>query len=346
MEVTNLFKFRKNSYISLSADQKYFDRPVPSYFFQPCFLGRIMKLILTCIIVFASIMVNGQQKAMYTQYMFNTLAINPAYSTLDESLTFTALSRHQWVGFKGAPHTQTISVHSPIKESNTFVGAILVNDQIGEVIKETGGDLSIAQRVPVGLSSYLALAINGGMSSFSANYSDKYGESPASGNDPIFQNESNGRVNFGWGAMLFSDKYYVGISAPHFFYRDLQNITKTNAQTAYRAHYIFQAGYLVQINRDLKLKPNFLIKYVNGSPVQFDLNASVLISETLWLGASYRSLDSFDAIAAFYITKDLQLGYSFDFTNTPLARVQKGSHEISLQFRLPVRGRDHTACYF
>jgi type IX secretion system PorP/SprF family membrane protein len=305
-----------------------------------------MKLILSCILVIAAFVANAQQKAMYTQYMFNTLAINPAYSTIDESLTFTALSRHQWVGFKGAPHTQTVSVHSPIGESNTFLGAILVNDQIGEVIRETGGDLSIAQRVPVGNTSYFSLAVNGGMSSFSANYSEKFGQSPASGSDPVFQDENNMRVNFGWGAMLFSDKYYVGISSPHFYYRDLNNITNINSQTAYRAHYMLQAGYLIQLNQNLKLKPNFLVKYVNGSPIQFDLNASVLISETLWLGASYRSLDSFDAIASVFITPDLQLGYSFDFTNTPLAKVQKGSHEISLQFRLPVKGRDHTACYF
>jgi hypothetical protein len=85
---------------------------------------------------------------------------------------------------------------------------------------------------------------------------------------------------------------------------------------------------------------------VNGSPIEFDLNASVLINKTVWLGASYRSLDSFDALASIYITPDLQFGYSYDFTNTQLGNVQKGTHEITLQYRLPVRGRDHTACYF
>lgn len=284
---------------------------------------------------------------MYTQYMFNTLAINPAYSSVDESLTFTALSRHQWVGFKGAPNTQTISAHSPIGETNTFIGAILVNDQIGEVIKETGGDLSLAQRVPVGSDSYVSLGVNAGASSFGANYSENYRLSPSSANDPVFQNLNTMRINFGWGVMLFSDKYYVGISSPHFYYKDVAaTVTKSVNNTAYRPHYILQAGYLVQINQDLKMKPNFLVKYVNGSPTQFDINASFLISETLWLGASYRSLDSFDALASFYITPDLQVGYSYDFTNTQLARTQKGSHEISIQFRLPVRGRDHTACYF
>ncbi len=308
--------------------------------------NRKMKYLLTCVFMFVACITQAQQTAMYTQYMFNTLAINPAYSSMDESLTITALSRHQWVGFKGAPRTQTLSFHTPVKESNTFIGAVLVNDQIGEVIKETGGDLSLAQRVPVGTDSYLSLGANGGISSYSASYSDDFPASPASYDDPVFQNQNNMRVNFGWGVMLFSDKYYVGISSPHFFYKDINTTINKDSKTAYRSHYLFQAGYLFQLNRDLKLKPNFLIKYVNGSPVQFDLNASFLISETLWLGASYRSLDSFDAIASFFITPDLQLGYSYDFTNTQLSKVQKGSHEISLQFRLPVKGHDHTACYF
>lgn len=289
----------------------------------------------------------AQQKAMYTQYMFNTLAINPAYSALDESLTFTALSRHQWVGFKGAPNTQTISVHSPIGESNTFFGAILVNDQIGEVLRETGGDISLAQRVPIGIDSYISVGVNAGTSNVGANFSENYRLSPASANDPTFQDQNGMRINFGWGAMLFSDKYYVGISAPYFFYRDLGSLAQTaNKQTAYRPHYILQAGYLIQLNDNLKFKPNFLVKYVNGSPIQFDINANFLLNETLWLGASYRSLDSFDALASIFITPDLQVGYSYDFTNTQLAKTQKGSHEIAIKFRLPVRGRDHMACYF
>ncbi len=288
----------------------------------------------------------AQQKAMYTQYMFNTLAINPAYATVDESLTLTALSRHQWVGFKGAPNTQTLSIHSPIGESNTFVGGILINDQIGEVIRETGGDLSLSQRVPIGIDSYLAVGVNAGSSSFGADYSQNYNLSPASANDPVFEDQNNMRINFGWGAMFFSDKYYVGISAPHFFYRDLGSLAQSANKTAYRPHYILQAGYLIDLNQNIKFKPNLLIKYVNGSPIQFDINANFLLNETLWLGASYRSLDSFDALASVFITPDLQVGYSYDFTNTQLAKVQKGSHEIVLKFRLPVRGRDHTACYF
>lgn len=292
------------------------------------------------------LMARAQQKAMYTQYMFNGLAINPAYAAVDESMSITALTRHQWVGFKGAPNTQTISFHTPIKESNTFVGALLMRDQIGEVISETGGYFTLTQRVPIADKSYLAFGANGGISSYRATYSDLYPQSPYSPNDPVFMDESNIRGNFGLGVMLFAKDYYVGISSPHFYYRDISNLTQLTGKATYRPHYMLQAGYLLNLGNDYLLKPNFLMKFVNGSPMEFDMNFNLLIKNTLWLGASYRSLDSFDALASVYLSPDLQLGYSYDFAHTRLSRVQKGSHEIMLQFRLPVKGRDHMACYY
>jgi type IX secretion system PorP/SprF family membrane protein len=302
------------------------------------------------IIVFMYLMYScvgyAQQKAMYTQYMFNALAINPAYPALDESLTVTALSRHQWVGFKGAPNTQTISIHTPVKETNTFVGALLVNDQIGEVIKETGGYVSLAQRVQVGYESYIAVGFNGGASSYSGNYSQNFPSSPGSVDDPLFQNSKEMRANFGFGVMIFSDKYYVGFSSPHFYNRDFGSLGKEAQKGNYTPHYLLQAGYLVKLNDGFKLKPNLLMKFVNGAPLQLDLNANLLISDRIWLGMSYRSADSFDALASFFVTSDIQVGYSYDFTSTDLAKVQKGSHEIMLKFRMAVKGRDHTACYF
>jgi type IX secretion system PorP/SprF family membrane protein len=285
----------------------------------------------------------GQQKAMYTQYMFNAMAINPAYAAVDEQMAVTMLSRHQWVGFAGAPNTQTLSLHTPIKQSNTFVGGQILRDQIGEVITETGAYATLTQRVPIGLKTFLSVGINGGLSSFKANYSARYEDSPGSVNDPLFQDESSMRGNFGMGVMLFSDKYYIGLSSPHFYYTDF-SMPETSTQN--RPHYMLQAGYLANLNQNLKFKPNFLIKYVNGSPVQFDLNANLLINETLWVGASYRTLDSFSALASLYITKDIQFGYSYDVAHTAMSKVQKGSHEVMLQFRMGVKGRDQPRCYF
>ncbi len=305
---------------------------------------RLIFTVLLCLLLAKTNSSNAQQKAMFTQYMFNGLVVNPAYSAIDESLNITALARQQWVGFKGAPNTQTLTVHSPIKQSNTSAGIILMRDQIGEVINENGAFATLAHRVQVREGTYLALGVNGGISKYVGEYSLTGSASAAT--DPVFADQNSMRGNFGVGLMLFSDKFYAGISSPFFYYRDLGG--EAPSETAYKPHYLMQGGYLVNLGPDLKFKPNVLVKYVSGSPVQVDVNANFLLKETIWLGGSVRSMDSFDVLAELQLTPNIQLGYSYDFTTSRLAKVEKGSHEIVLNFRLGPRGNSTTLpkCYF
>ena len=305
-----------------------------------------LKYIVILLTSFCSFKATAQQKAMYTQYMFNGLALNPAYSATDEAFTVTSIYRQQWVGLKGAPNTKTIALHTPINESNTSIGASILSDQIGEVISEKGAYLTFAQRVPIGDETYMAVGFNGGISSYSADYSLNYASSPQSSSDPVFDDQSQLRANFGLGVVLFGPKYYVGLSSPHFYYRPLDQLSSLSSNTTYRPHYILQGGYIMTVNDVLKVKPHIILNYVNGSPLLIDINASALIAETLWVGGSYRSLDAFNAIAQVYITPTLALGYSYDFTSTKLATVEKGTHEISLKFRIPIKGREFPKCYF
>lgn len=304
------------------------------------------KTILLAIGSVLSVYTYGQQQAMYTQYMFNMLAINPAYASIDENLAVTGLTRHQWVGFKGAPRTQTLSVHSPVGTSNTFVGGMVINDQIGEVLRQTGAYFTLAQRVELSEGSYLSVGVDAGASTISGSFSDLYSYSPESVNDPVFANSNSIVGDFGFGVMLFSERYYVGFSSPNFYQRDFTNYNRKTAYANFRAHYLLQGGALLTTGYDVKFKPSFLLKYVNGSPLQVDLNANFLLKESLWLGASYRSGESFGALASVLITPTVQLGYSYDFVNTALAKAQSGSHEIVLKFSFAVKGRDRMACYF
>ncbi len=286
----------------------------------------------------------AQQKAMFTQYMFNGLVINPAYSAIDEALNVTALARQQWAGFKGAPNTQTLTVHSPVKNSNTSAGMIIMRDQIGEVIRENGLSGTLAHRVRIENDTYLALGLNGGISKYIAEYSLTGSQSALV--DPLFADQNSMRVNLGFGLMLFSERFYAGFSSPFFYYRDLEG--PSASRTAYKPHYLLQGGYLTDLGPDIKFKPNMLVKYVSGSPVQVDLNANFLFKEKIWLGGSLRSMDSIDLIAELQLTPAVQLGYSYDFTTSQLAQVEKGSHEIMLSFRVGSKGNASTLprCYF
>jgi len=304
----------------------------------------IAVLLVLLLFIGGTISVLAQQKAMFTQYMFNGLIINPSYSSMDEALNVTALVRQQWVGFKGAPNTQTVSVHSPIKQSRTSLGLILMRDQIGEVISENGVLGTAAHKVAIGDDTYFALGLNAGIGKYVGQYSQS--GSPSAALDPVFADQNSLRANLGFGLMLFSQKFYAGFSSPFFYYRDMG--ASTNSATAYKPHYMLQGGYLADLGEDIKFKPNVLLKYVNGSPVQIDLNANFLFKETLWLGASLRSMDSVDLLAEIQLSPNVQLGYSYDFTTTRLAAVERGSHEIVLNFRISTRGNSSSTpkCYF
>lgn len=309
------------------------------------FNSQKIKFILLALTIFfaGAVSLSAQQKAMFTQYMFNGLMINPSYSSIDEAVNVTALARQQWVGFKGAPNTQTISIHSPVNQSGTSLGLIFMRDQIGEVISENGILGTAAHKVAVGDNTYFALGLNAGIGKYVGQYSQS--GSITAAQDPIFADQNSMRANLGFGIMLFSQKFYTGFSSPFFYHRDLG--TSTNSSTAYKPHYLLQGGYLTDLSEDIKFKPNALIKYVNGSPVQIDLNANFLFKETLWLGVSLRSMDSVDFLAEIQLSPNLQFGYSYDFTTSRLAAVERGSHEIVLNFRF-MRGNSSSTprCYF
>lgn len=284
---------------------------------------------------------NAQQRAMFTQYMFNGLAINPAYSSVDDALSFTGIYRQQWTGFEGAPNTQSFTVHSPVKGSNTSVGFMLTRDHIGEVITENGAHLTISQRVKLDDVTYLAAGIMGGISNYKARYSSLYDQT--SGSDPLFSDQTDRQMELGFGMMWFTPDFYLGFSSPFFISK---NSSGSGTGFNKRPHLLLTGGYLIPLGTTLKLKPYGLAKYVKGSPLQIDLNASLLIAETVWIGASWRSFDSVDALAQIVLTENIQIGYSYDFTTSSLANTNKGSHEFMLKYRVPVKGLNFPRCYF
>ncbi len=281
------------------------------------------KLIAILILSTGAFCSQGQQQPMYTQYMFNGLLINPAYAGIDQMVSATAQTRLQWLGFDGAPETHTFSVHSPMKNELVSGGLTLMHDKIG-VTRQSYLTTSWSYKV-LFKETTLALGLQGGATFVNMNLNSVELPDP---NDPFFMgNEVRSWIpNFGVGAFYYSSNYYIGASIPHFMNNPLR-------QTNYKQirHYFVAGGYVFDINEDFKLKPNFLIKGVNGSPIQFDLNANVLFKDRYWLGVSYRSSESFDLLLEANIGDQFRLGYSYDLVTFQLSR--NASHEIMLNYR-------------
>lgn len=289
---------------------------------QKTFISFLLFLLL-------AFSAKSQQQAMFTQYMFNGLALNPAYAGIHEGLSASMLWREQWVGFEGAPSTQTFSIHSPIRHKPISLGAMLIRDKIG-VTEQFGAYFSYAYRIMIGRKSRISFGLQASLSNYNSNYVDaSLGLDPSLLNSDV--NES--KPNIGAGIMFHSDRYYFGLSAPQVLNHRFDSANPDSDSYMVR-HYFVTAGVVLDLNRDIKIKPNLLIKAVRGAPIELDLNVNVLLQEFLWLGVSYRSFDSFDALVQLQLTPLLQIGYAFDFaTTTELRRVNSGSHEIMVSYR-------------
>lgn len=280
----------------------------------------------------------AQQQVMYTQYMFNQLALNPAYAGIHRGVSMSFLARNQWVGIDGAPNTQTFSIHSPLKYRSIALGGMVIHDKIG-ITEQLGAQFSYAYRISFLNQSQLSFGIQAGFNQYRIDYTENPNNDPSLGQ----QNINDFSPNAGAGVMWHSDRFYLGLSVPQLFNHtvgdDLEvpvNSTTGEAldpDAKMIRHYFLAAGYVFQLNPDLKFKPNVLFKWVKSAPFQIDLNANFLIKELIWLGVSYRSLDSFDAIFQIQLTPQFQIGYAYDFlTTSDLGRVNSGSHEFMINY--------------
>lgn len=284
--------------------------------------------------MFAANIAKGQQDPEFTQYNFNTQIINPAYAGTWKSLGFLVLGRHQWAGMEGAPQTYTFSLQSNTRNNKVGLGLNLVSDKIGmEKRLSLSGDYSYGFQVSE--NSLLRLGLKVGVSNYQNNLSE-YIQFPGEP-DPTLQGDIDNHYmpSFGVGAFLQSEKYYIGFSIPKLLENTIENNYNNLTQNEIR-HFFLIAGYVFNLSEFLQFKPTFLSKASIGVPVQFDITANFLLGEKVWLGATYRTSDTYGFIAQWIFDKKLRIGYGFDFTTSKLQHFNKGTHEVMISYEIGV----------
>ncbi len=272
----------------------------------------------------------AQQDAQYTQYMYNTINVNPAYAGSRGVLSVFGLHRTQWVGLDGAPTTNAFSINTPINNSKLGVGVSFVNDKIGPTDENTiSADISYT--VQTSETYNLSFGIKGTANLFSLDVNKL---NPADANDPRLYNfDNNFTPNVGAGVYFHSDKLYVGLSVPNFFettrYED-----NSIAVTKERMNAYLIGGYVFDLSPSIKFKPAFMAKTIEGAPLQLDVSGNFLINEKFTIGAAWRWSAAASLMAGFQITDGLFAGYGYDLETTKLSRYNSGSHEIFLRFEL------------
>lgn len=293
----------------------------------------IFVLIFSLMWCFDSHIAFAQQHPIFTQYMFNGLVINPAYAGSHGSTTLTATARQQWTGLQGAPETQVFTLHSPIKLSRSSAGLMFVHDQAGPINQYSFSGV-YAYRIPVSTHGRLAIGGQAGVTYHQANLSelnivtsDNQPDIAFAGSDTRFL------PNLGLGVFYHDNRKYVGLSIPTIV-NNRWNTQDPYSKSTQERHYFLSAGYIFDINADLKLKPNVLLRWEENGPFQYDLNANLLIKEMIWVGVSYRMNDAIDALFEYNVNDQMSIGYSYGYPTSGLASYQAGTHEFLINYRI------------
>jgi type IX secretion system PorP/SprF family membrane protein len=324
-------------------------------------MSVMRKLLLsTLLLLLFALSSIAQQDPMFTKYMFNSLAFNPAYAGAKDHMSITLLHRDQWLGIEGAPRTQSFTIHSPSESDKVGLGLSVINDEIG-VNKTLTAMASYAYRLQLGQGK-LCLGLQGGVLNWRADFSKL---ELLNDSDQAFMNASPSMTpnmwipNVGVGLHYYiPNKFYIGFSVPHILQMALNSTQNSMMAQQFRHYYLF-AGGAVPLSSSLVFKPSLLIKNVGlfgefrpeddpygliGAPTEFDVDLSLLMYDALWIGASFRSafegfngtssFDSGDIWVSYYLRSGFRVGVSYDYTLSDLGAFTQGSYEVMLGYEM------------
>jgi type IX secretion system PorP/SprF family membrane protein len=293
------------------------------------------KRFIGLVLLLFSGIIYAQQDAQFTQYMYNTININPAYAGSRHTMSIFALHRTQWVGIDGAPVTNTASIHTPINNSNLGIGLSIINDKIGPS-DENDIAADISYSIPTSQTYKLSFGLKASVNLLNVDF----GKLKYYTGDVSFENNIDNKFspNIGVGLYLHSENTYVGISAPNLLetkHFDRYAGVGSNSYIAKeRIHYYLIAGHVFDLSANTKFKPSILTKLVQGAPLQVDLSGNFMINEKFVIGLAYRWSAALSAMVGFQVTNNWYIGYAYDMETTKLANYNSGSHEIFLRYEL------------
>ncbi|AXT59035.1 type IX secretion system membrane protein PorP/SprF [Aquimarina sp. AD10] len=305
-------------------------------------MKKIHKIIVTGLLSIVCTMGYTQQDAQYTQYMYNTISVNPAYAGSRGVMSIMGLHRSQWVGLEGAPRSQTLTLNTPIGNNERVgLGLSIVNDEIGPT-DETYFDIDFSYTIPTSETGRLSFGLKAGAHLLNINLQEL---SQFNQNDALFETNIDNKFSpqVGIGVYYHTNRFYFGLSAPNLLetnhFDESTTVSGSDAVSFLaeeRINYYFIAGHVFDISSDLKFKPAVLSKVVFGAPLQVDVSANFLMYERLTLGVAYRWSAAVTGQLGFQISDSMMIGLAYDRETTELGRSQfnDGSYEVMLRFEL------------
>lgn len=301
---------------------------------------RIIKNVFLFVGLFMVGTLHAQQEAQYTQFMFNKLAFNPAYAGNAGHPCFSVLHRSQWVGLEGAPVSQVLNFHTPLKNDRVGIGMTVLHDKIGPA-NNWSYQLKYSYGIPIA-NGKLAIGLQGSMRRYRVDWS---ATNAIQSGDGLLMEDPASKIlpNFGMGLYFQNNRFFLGASLPNIlrgdlsFYEGSDNSSDFSAETP---HYYFMGGLILKKGNVTKFKPSILVKYTEHAPLSIDLNAMLIFFDKFWLGTTYRlggdkaaSIgESVDAIVQYQLNRSIRAGISYDYSLSKMSAYNSGTFEVVLDY--------------
>ncbi|MDO9000100.1 MAG: type IX secretion system membrane protein PorP/SprF [Bacteroidota bacterium] len=290
-----------------------------------------LKIVSLIVMSFLSITLSAQQEVQNSFYMFNSSILNPAYAGSRDALSVVLDARSQWTGWKGAPKTNSFIMHTPLMNESIGVGLNIVNDVIGPTNKTAVfGDFAYRIRLNKN-NDRLCFGLRAGAD---LNRNNIGSLAVIDATDPVVINNTNfntNTFNTGAGVYYYGKRFFVGLTAPKIIPTKMSKDINF-ADSKQVLHYYLIAGYVIKLNSLWDLKPGCAIKYTQNAPVSIDGNLSVLFNEKIWFGVMYRHGSAAGANIVYNFTKQLRVGYAYDYSINNMGKYSPSSHEVIIGY--------------
>ncbi|NMM47148.1 PorP/SprF family type IX secretion system membrane protein [Marinigracilibium pacificum] len=301
-----------------------------------------LRYFFTCIssfLLLANVSL-AQQDVPLSQFMFNKVYYNPAYSGVEGLTKFTALHRTQWAGYNttfdgngGNPVTQMLTMNTALLKMSSGVGFYVVNDRLGPQSNlEIQG--SFAYHLRVG-DSKLSFGVRAGAFSQTIDFDQYRAVNP---DDPLLGSgkETQIRPDLSIGAWFQHEDFYIGVSSAHITEAEF-DFNVESLRNPIKTHLYLMGGYDYDLNYDFTVTPSILVR---TDLVQYSFDLAVLgtYKEKMYAGLSYRQEEAIIAMLGYSFLKEnaMKVGYAFDYIVSEQSAKQATSHEIMLSYTLPV----------
>ncbi len=302
----------------------------------------IRSIVISSLLLICSLTAWTQQDQLYTQFMYNKLALNPAYAGHYEGVSFTGIVRNQWIGFPGAPQTQALSVNIPLFAQNAGLGITANRNTIGVSEKQTI-EGAYTYRIRISESQTLSIGLQTSLRRYSVNFTDpSLLAIDGIAFDPSLnaQDYNQNVFNFGGGLYYSTESFYLGLSSPRLSEALLDIENQEGFGREQRIFYAMGGGE-IEMSSMVKFVPQALIKYTENAPVDLDVNLSVMYADRLTGGINYRlggdresAGESIAVLAGLQVNSGLLIAAAYDITLSNIRRASSGSIEAVVHYTI------------